>query len=80
MNLKLELVHRMAATMFGEVQVQHEILYCFTGLHKPEKGNNDLAIYIESPHNGQRATHTKGLCWHKSTQYKLGMDKVKRKL
>lgn len=40
----------MAATMFGKVQVQHEILDCFTGLHEPEEGNNYLAIYIESRH------------------------------
>lgn len=79
-SLKLKLVHRMAATMFGEVQVQHEILDCFTGLHEPEGGNNYFAIYIESRHNGRRATHTKGLCWHKSTRYKLGLHKVKLKL
>lgn len=52
----------MAAIMFGEVQIQHEILDCFAGLHKPEKGNNYLTIYIESTHNGESATQTKGLC------------------
>lgn len=70
----------MPATMFGEVQGQHEILGCFTGLLKPGKGNNYLAIYIQSTHSGQIASHTKGLCWHKSTWYKLGLNNVKLKL
>lgn len=79
-SLKLKLAHRMAATMFGEVQVQQAILGCFTRLHKTKKGNNYLAIYIENTHNGQSTAHTKGLCWHRSTWYKLGLHKVKLKL
>lgn len=64
----------MAGTMEGEVQIQHEILDCFTGLYKPGKGKNYLSIYTESTDNGQKATHTKG---HESTRNKLDLDKVK---